>query len=373
MKALICSDFQIGSGTAYGTAEQPRLADQRDMLAKIVALTYEAQPDMILFCGDAFQHRRPTVDELALFKRYFLDEMYCDTAYLLVGNHDWRGHDRLSTLDLFGEDGVWVVDKPYRTSAVRGGAGIAFMPWAPPGSSSIEARADELHAKAKSLFASVADAPVPILVTHYALSEMATPTGLPTERMREPILDVHELAEQGWRYIFAGHVHVPKLLDLGTVRVVSVGSPWVNDFGEADVAHGVWLLNTETDAITHVPLTDRPFVTLDVERDLLGNPRVDFPPNLEGAVVRVRGTVRQDEIDYMRFDDFRANLDALGVHKVHEVRLDVERPPRARADVEASDEPLAQLDAYIDANLDGDPGMRQIALRSLTTTLLQED
>jgi hypothetical protein len=205
------------------------------------------------------------------------------------------------------------------------------------------------------------------------------------------VLDSQALAEQGWAYVVAGHVHKPEKIErvgadtpLGTTTtLLSIGSPWRHDFGEADIAPGVWLLDTKTHELVDFGIEDRRFLTIDLETvEGDGENSIALPQAPEGhlqvigptvdpreAIVRVRVKVREENVARVSVENIRRNLTERGAHKVF-VHLDVERSVRARTDVAEDSEPLAAVEAWAKATgIEAQPCDR---LRALTETLLEE-
>lgn len=391
MRLLFLSDTQLGGGAGYGTPERPRLADAADYLDEVVDIAAGEDVDLLVFCGDAFQHRRPAVDELLVFGR-FLGQLPCDFV-LVAGNHDCRGPSPTpTTLDLFGERG----DTLFVTPGLKGcgDAALAFLPWSHPGplraaqsgvtpleqAEALVKIAADLRERIRVVEQSVDECRpqrmTPILVTHHALSGMSLPTGLSTgELVGEPVLDTDALLEQGWRAVIAGHVHAADVVFRDHPEggcAVSVGSPWIHDFGEAAGTHGVVLFDTDGEVFKRVELSGRRFVTIDLD----GEQRPGlldwfYPEDVAGAVVRVRIRCTEQAARDLDVEAIRRGLLEAGAHKVHAVTLDVERKVRARAEQMAEDAgPLTALDSWLEAT--GAGSREGERLRDLTRQLLLE-
>jgi hypothetical protein len=159
-----------------------------------------------------------------------------------------------------------------------------------------------------------------------------------------------------------------------------------HDFGEAEFAHGVWILYIDEMpgdpdmAPEFVPLADRRFVTVRVradcasyfgdETDVIGN-AITLQHPLEGAVLRV--AYRATEEQHRRVDHraLAALCEDAGVHRVYGgFHWEPIRTTRARID--GVDESLSPLDAvamWCDAN-DLDDDARR-ALGTLTRDYLE--
>jgi DNA repair exonuclease SbcCD nuclease subunit len=369
VKLLAFSDAQLGAGSDYGYEPGSRLADQRRALARIAELAGESGADAILFCGDAFQHRRPSIAELDAW-RGFLDDAPV-LVLAVAGNHDRSGSD--CALDVFrGRPNYRPFSVPGAT-AVAGGH-VAVLPWTSP--ATFTARlgerpsADEL---AEALVDSAAGlrsvaGPGSVLAVHWALSGCELPTGLPTSALREPVLPLDDLLAQGWEFVVAGHVHKPQRPHGGAVVC---GSPYVCDFGEADFDHGCWLVDVGDWADAEfIPIDDRPFLTIDAE--VAPNGRLVYPAPLAteaDAVVRVRYRCSEERARLVDAARVRRDLEDAGVSRVYAVEARVERSARVRS--EEADPDLAVSDAlelWIAAETPAVPE----SLREKTTEYLEE-
>lgn len=392
MRLGIASDFQLGAGEVYATPTRTRLADTEDHLEQMADELEARDVTALLFGGDAFEKRKPGPDELLVFKRFanrLLDHGL--ELILCLGNHDLRGPDAPAILELFDNgDLLRVVRRPELVSLRAMDEGpdvlLGVLPWTHPahhGGTPLE-RARLLVAEAARLRAQVAEVQrsdvMPVLLTHYALAGMRLPTGLSTgELIGEPVLDTHALLAQGWRYVFAGHVHARDVMvqPEGPRTAVSIGSPWTHDFGEAGESHGFYVLDVPTDHLDHVELEGRPFITL-TEDDLvdvtrLGSDGLEYHPGLldvAGAVVRVR--VKLEAEGVLDVEGLKRALYEAGAHKVHAIELD-RAESRARARVELAEEtaPLEAVRAWCAATNASDSGTR--LLEELTATLLREE
>lgn len=404
MKILCLGDVHLGAGTDYGRVpfgEGSRLEDQRQVLQRIAKLAADEEVDLILFAGDAFHRRRPTPSEILVW-REFVDAV----PYLVAvdGNHDVESADRPSALETvrglypyrvsrrpevicpYGENAGTRADTTY----------VATLPWTPPSrlvaSLNGQVERDEVNtvcaelliAAARELRAQIPEEATAILLAHWSVSGSSLPNGLPVDQLREPVLPLPDLEALGFDFIVLGHIHNPGPLGTfppGQIQpyVFYTGSSAVADFGEAEVAHGAWIIDTEpvAERLRFVPIEDRRFVTVDV--DLTTNfelgtldgvehaepydPRVDedetdviaamiaeqFP--LTDAVVRVRYRCTSEQARRVDAAALRALLNDAGVSKVYSLAADVVRGDRAR--VEGVDENLSEreaLDAWIEAN-----------------------
>lgn len=362
-RLLLLSDTQLDARSSLLPAGE-RLRDQARMLDEIAGAAAARQVGAVIFGGDAFQHRRPVPAELLAFDRFVRQlATYEIPLFAVAGNHDWLGPDQPIALDLFDDGPVRVLKTPQVFQA--GIMAVAVLPWAPAVSmlaaaevdrDLVDARvAERLVDVAEGLHTSIEqDGRQTVLIAHWMLSGSAFPSGLPVSQAREPILATRDLVAQGWDFIVAGHVHKSQVLErigLGhdEARVAVCGSPWVCDFGEADLEHGYWILDS-IDGLEFVPLlTDRRFVTVDLP-EIAGVDGLDITDTIvaaiqlpiEDAVVRIRFTVTEEQLSLVDVDAIRRFVDHAG-GRVHEIRPTVLRETRARA--EGVDEHLSTLEA----------------------------
>lgn len=341
MRILACSDFQLGAGPDYGAAPGDRLRDQRAALEFINATASEHEVDLILFCGDAFERRRPTASELNVFK-HWLD--YAPVAVVAIsGNHDATGAMEPTSLNVFqGRSGFQLSTFPGVCHA--DGADVALLPWAHPGveRAGVGPRGVDpvtrLLAVAAGLRAQCEPDRPALLALHWAMSGCSLPGGLPTSALREVVIPLDDLRAQGWDGIVGGHIHKIQR-PAGNVWVC--GSPTVSNFGEANLQHGVWIIETHPAggldaAVAYlVEVPDRPFLTFNVDLTTMypdGRVLWAGADDVEGAVVRVR--YRATEEQARRVDQARLKRDlyAAGAHKVYAIEATVVKAERARAE-----------------------------------------
>lgn len=370
------SDLQIGSGESYGTPTKPRLDDQAETLRAFTERIVELEVDEVVIAGDLFERRRPSIAELVVANDWL--RSLPTGVYLMAGNHDviapWPAP---STVDLFGG-----FSRP--TLSPLGDVVLAFMPWAHPGplraaregATALEQAAamleiaQGLRIQCRAMYPDAE----PVLVTHYALTGFSTPTGVATgELVGEPVLDSYGLAAQGWSYVFAGHIHRADEMTIdGATVLVSIGSPWIQDFSEAEERHGFWLLDSEGD-LERYDLPGRRFVTISgavaEESDVA---LLSADEDVRDAVVRVRLLCSEDVAGRISLAALKRDLYELGAHKVFAIQLDVERNARARVEgMSEETEPLESLRAWLTAT-SGAGNVPTERLLHLTESLLEE-
>ena len=83
-----------------------------------------------------------------------------------------------------------------------------------------------------------------ILVGHWSISGASTPSGIPTDQFREPVIPLAELEQIGFDAVVFGHIHKPQTLQgISSRPIFYVGSPMALNFGETGSEHGAWLLD----------------------------------------------------------------------------------------------------------------------------------
>jgi exonuclease SbcD len=276
MKLLCTGDLHLGAGADYGRAPGERLAEQQHVWTDICALAVNENVDAVLFAGDAFERRRPTPAEIMAFRAGL--EILNDHEIRCVaipGNHDVEAFDRPTGLDVL--DGIATV---YARPAVVDLEDLAIvtLPWTPP-SRLVAARnggdrdvvnrevSELLLETARGLRAQVPAHLPAILLLHWSVSGASLPSGLPVDGLREPVIPALELDEIGFDAFVCGHIHKAQVLvareENGSHAAAAfyVGSPMPLNFGEAQVGHGVWMLDTDTWVSEFTPIESRPFTT----------------------------------------------------------------------------------------------------------------
>jgi exonuclease SbcD len=376
VRILCFGDVHLGAGTDYGTAAYgpgSRLDDQARVLARIRDVIEDEGVEAVLFAGDAFHRRRPTPSEILAW-REFVDAVDENgrgiPIYAIDGNHDVVSAELPSALETVKPRAHYEVSRRPQRFALDREVKLVTLPWTPPArlvASRNGGNRDLLHEDvAELLIETVAsmrreiDSPA-ILLAHWAVSGASTPNGVPAEAFREPVIPLTDLEGLGYESIVLGHIHKPQMLSAGVLTedsngshhasgnpIFYVGSPNVIDFGEAESAHGVWILDTEDWSTRFVPVEDRPFVTLSLD-EFIGQweetgYRV-FGDTVRGAVVRVRYTGTPEQAARVDHAKIRAALLEAGAEKVYAIQATIIRPDRARV-------------AGVDENLDATEAMR---------------
>lgn len=84
MKLLHTSDWHLGR-TTYGETRAP---DHDAVIAEIIELARQVQPDLVCHTGDLFDHRRPSSDDLARAADALTELAAVAPVVIVCGNHD---------------------------------------------------------------------------------------------------------------------------------------------------------------------------------------------------------------------------------------------------------------------------------------------
>lgn len=421
MPKLLCTgDLHLGAGSEYGRKPGDRLRDQEDVLNRIADVAIDEGVDGILIAGDTFNGPAAPPEQLAILAR-FIDRLQGRIPILAItgnGVHDLSMRET-NGLEIFNHiDGITVHSQP--TVVEFAGCAVATLPWVSParlvaarnGGDRDEVNADvaqlllDIAARGLEECATVAPGAPTILLGHWSVSGASLPNGLPVDQLREPVIPLADLLALGYDATVLGHIHAAQhfLPDASAMRIVwsdgsgsgttfphfYVGSPTPLNFGEADTAHGVWILdlpggssssaartdgsgrghgqsNGDDPAVypgstpgfrsTFIPIESRPFVTLDYdfvddERSLeqLAEGWYEELTSMRGirdAIVRMRYRVTAADARSIDVAGIRRALDDAAMVKI---QPDIVREERAR--VQGLDEgldELAALDLYIDS------------------------
>jgi exonuclease SbcD len=237
VKLLAFGDLHLGAGTALGREPGDRLRDQEQVLERIVSLAGVRQVDAILMGGDLFEGPGITPEQLDAFMRPFeqLEGSIPMVAVSGNGRHDLAMRHVNALQPLRHVPGVHVYSRP--TLYELGPVMVACLPWVSPARlvASMNGNVD------RDLREAAGDKPA-ILLTHGSISGAALPNGLPVDQLREPILDLFELADLGFAAVIAAHIHKHQVLH-DEPLIAYVGSPMPLSFGETNDEHGVLLLD----------------------------------------------------------------------------------------------------------------------------------
>jgi len=365
-RILCFADTQIGVGTVA-------LADQRDVLERIVALALHREVGLVIHGGDVFEGPVVTPEQMRVFLDATMPLREADIPLLVLrgnGRHDSAVRP-VHALDVLREvPGIIVSDRPEVVWGAFDSVAVCTLPWVHPGAliATMDGSVDHdlvtaavtglLVKIAADLSAAVDQQKVvdvrKILVAHWAITGAALPSGLPAEEMREPVLPWGELDALGFDAIIGAHIHQPQRLDdpdIDSTPGIVLGSPQQLNFGEGG-EHGCWIVTLPPELIApapeFIPIASRQFVTLDIA------PGDDVWEVPEGAYVRARLRLSEDEAQHFDPLELRRALLEAGAVAVR-LDIDVERPTRQRAEISEQLGPQEVMALYCDAAGIDDP------------------
>jgi DNA repair protein SbcD/Mre11 len=362
VKALLTADLQLGAGLTLGNGEfgpGSRFQDQCDILDRIADLAVSEETQIVFVLGDIFEKARPEPHHILAFQGFVRRLLGNGVrVFTIAGNHDVRSAALPSAVEIFGETGCVVALQPslYPVDDIV----IAALPWTHPGNIAAAmpdaARDDVQDAAARGLAEAAlvmstrceTEFPhlTPLLVGHWAISGSALPSGLDTGMLREPVIPLESLQDTGFALAAFGHIHKAQVVASEPVPVIYTGSPQVNRWDEADGGHGVWIWDsTGAGNLKFHPIEDRKFITLTpFATGTTGGVRV-----VEGAIVRVRYTVTEDEAKKIDQAELRRHYLAEGAAKVF-IQPTVERTVRARvAEMREDMSEVAALELWLES------------------------
>lgn len=362
MRLLALADTQIGVATVD-------LQDQADVLERIVNVALEHEVDAVLHGGDVFEGPHVTPEQM----RVFLDAvkpLRLRAIPILVirgnGRHD-SAVRRVHALDVLNEiPGILVHDRP--DIEYFAGVAVCTLPWVHPGRmiASLEEAWGERHEQAVSAIGDglvavahqLAEQAGPqhrkILLAHWAISGALVPSGLKVEELGEPVVPWAELDALGYSLILGAHIHQPQPLSQGFDHAVGfvIGSPQQLNHGEHG-EHGCWLIDLPGPAgedvrSEFVPIESRQFITINAEDE----ETTEIP---DGAIIRYRYTLPEEEARYVDHDIVRQELLRMGASRVT-IEPTIIRAARARAETVTEQlSPGEALAAYCVAQEISDP------------------
>jgi DNA repair exonuclease SbcCD nuclease subunit len=355
---FVCvGDLHLGSGPdLHPDGARARLLEQEQVLSEIVDTANELEAPL-LWCGDAWEHRRPTPAQVLAFERQLQRLEHGGIA--ITGNHDVEAFDEPTGYDLVHWQGI-NVDRP----RIVGGHlyNIACLPWTPPhrlvelGQTADRDRIHERLAEglldiARGLFAEMPTGGARILLGHWSISGAGLPSGMPTDQLREPVLPLDELAAIGFDAIVFGHIHKPQLLSApDTPPIFYAGSPLPLNFGEAESDHAAWLLEIdETDGRAtayRLPIEYPELQTIDTAAVTLSTGvEIEHREVVANATVKVRVAATEEQARRLDLAQLKSDLIlARGARHVWSVQLEVDKPELQRG--ATVDEGLDDLETF---------------------------
>jgi DNA repair exonuclease SbcCD nuclease subunit len=335
VKILLASDLQLESGQSLGHGEYgpgSRFADQEAMLGQIADIAFAENVELTILAGDTFDRSKPSPWAILALQK-FLERV--EDAIIISGNHDVKSLALPSVLGCFEGERIEVFDKP-SVKMARDNLRITLLPWMPAasfdaaGPTDRDERNDWIGQKLGAVAQELGRHDFSgrhILIGHWSIRGASTSTGIGVDVFREPLVPLEALTS-GYDLVAFGHIHKIQVLN-ETPPVLYLGGPWVNNFGEANEPHGVWIYDTDLPEMRFVPVTDpRRFLTYTV-MPLQDPPFERFLEDMTGAVVRVRYEVTETEARRVDQGAIRQAFDARGADKVF-IQPTVVKKSRAR-------------------------------------------
>lgn len=365
---IVTADSHIGKNTGLYPG---RLAEQEQVWRQTLVIARDLNVDAVLHAGDLFDSRRPTPDVVLAAERPLVDHSADDGCPVLVatGNHDIPSQDGACGLDVLAEAGLIRLSRWPEASHFQG-ADVVMLPWTPPhrllsqdetgDRAQVFARAADLLVDAAVEHANVATEPR-VLLAHWAVTESLLPSGSAVAGLNEPVLPFERLQAAGFDWMVFGHIHRRQQIG-GSDRAFYAGSPQPLDHGDTG-SHGVWLLDTDRQECTFMPIESTRFVTIDMSAD---DP-IAYQ-EYKHAVVRVRIRATEDQARAIDASLVRETLLTGGARVVTGITVDVQREHRDRPAVVADDvTPESALAAWLDHR--GVNGQKQAVLARAATYL----
>lgn len=343
-RLLALGDLHLQKGE---TLHFGRLAEQEQVLDRILTAARDENVDAVLLAGDLFDRRRPSPEALLTAERPLVRHREHDGPKVIAipGNHDLIDLDTDCGLDVLAETGLLELHRQHGATVV-GDTTVACLPWAPV--SRLRAQlgdvsADEVNQACADLLVTVAAelhssiSGPSVLIAHWAVDAAVLPSGMSVADLREVVLPLGDLQALGYDAVILAHIHRQQTLSNHPL-VAYVGSPMPLDFGEVGLEHGYLLLDDAGPRF--VPVASPRFLTFDSLDHAAASDVTD-------AYVRVRVT-----------SDGTDNLDARELERcliddgARYARVDVivERAVRARVDVAEDVTDEQAFDLWLAAN-----------------------
>ena len=363
---VVTADSHIGKNTGLYPG---RLAEQEQVWRQTLDIARDLSVDAVLHAGDLFDSRRPTPDVVLAAERPLVEHSADDGCPVLVisGNHDIPSQDGACGLDVLSEAGLIRLSRTPEAWYFQG-AHVVTLPWTPPhrllsqdetgDRAQVFARVADLLVDAAAGHGVIEDEPR-LLLAHWAVSESLLPSGSAVAALNEPVLPFERLRSR-FDWMVFGHIHRRQQIG-GSDRAFYAGSPQPLDHGDTG-QHGVWLLDTDRQECTFMPIESTRFVTIDVDA---GDP-VAYR-EFEDAVVRVRIRATEEQAREINPAEIRETLMSCA-KSVTGITVDVQREHRDRPAIVADDvTPESALAAWLDHR--GVNGQKQAVLARAATYL----
>lgn len=305
MKILIVGDQHFRYELPYAPLfEDKRRGEWKEVLSTIQQAA--ASSDAVVLLGDNLNSRHnhsSVVREFVEFLRGFGDK----PVYILAGNHERYGRETaLDFLERLGNRNWFVCTQPMNGISIVPGKTATFVPFLTPGflevPSKEEALTNALGLMGRSNYCFM----------HHAIAG-ASVHGTMVDTFNEIVFPREEL-EARYSHIFAGHIHGSQRL---SEKTLMTGSIFTQEVGE--IAKSVWVLDTDDDSVTEVPLPVRGIYKVELGPESIGATRLlDTIPYK--SIVKCLVTVKGQDIEGIRYALKRFDASLLIEQYPHERR-----------------------------------------------------
>jgi len=375
MRILHFADLQLGVET-YGrpngkTGLNTRVEDFLRVLDTVIDHALGCGVDLVLFCGDAFEYKTPTMTvqrEFASRVKRLSDGGV--PTILVVGNHDLpAAMGKAHTVEIFRTldvPGVIIADKPgtHIVETKSGPAQVVTIPW--PLTSHLLTREDVKGMNPEEINELIADVigkcikeeaaklnpdHVSILAAHLAVFGGSYGSQRSVMLGSEVVLPLDSVSLPQFDYVALGHLHRYQVLK-DSPPVIYSGSLERVDFGEETEEKGFIVVDIDSSTqIQFVPLNARRFLTIDVSVEG-ADPTAQVleeigKHNLEETVIRL--IIRGDEETALGLREGEIQQALAGAHYVAPIIKDTRRTTRLRLGDRPYEEmtPLELLETYL--------------------------
>lgn len=338
IKLLHFADVHLGMEN-YGmldveTGMNSRVLDFLDAMDYMISIAEEECIDLTVFAGDAFKSRQPNPTLMYQFAKRIQRLANIAPVVMIVGNHDYVGHGRVSPLMLMAEVeaaySIWVMDSVGCVDV--GYAYVVTLPWLDKSHN-----IDSVLYDVERVLDAIGDDDVPrILAAHCSVEGAVYGSERQVMLGRDTMYPRELFCNDMWDYVALGHIHKHQVLD-DHPPVIYPGSLERIDFGESGDVKGFVIADVMVNGSSweFVDVDARPMVVVDVEHGLQSIGNVDVEEAIVKVVVHSESGVTCEEA---------ANaVRAAGAHSVATVQL---VPKSVARETRLSGENIEEFDVY---------------------------
>jgi len=259
---------------------------------RLIDYALDNQVDLVVFCGDAYKTREPSLTQQREFARR-IKRLSAGgiPAFLLIGNHDLpNAIGRATTIEIFDTlsiENIYVANKPgiFNIPTRHGIVQVAALPWLRR--SALLSKEDtknldfhEINQKLQQVLTSIIaqqandiDPSLPsILAAHIWVLNARVGSEKTMTIGQEHMLLLSNVARPEFDYVALGHIHKQQVL-LENPPVVYSGSLERLDFGEEEDQKGFYVIDIEPGTVKRqvrynfYALSGRRFLSINVDID----------------------------------------------------------------------------------------------------------